>query len=337
MRSHFSFFSENLNWKKLILFFLTFFSTSNLICQNINQLQLGNDQDSSYYHLTKITENEYWAAGEYGIISSIDSNGNIKALNLATEGLNILKIERIDHDIFILTDNATIFKYNYLDKSIIKKTFPEFKDKCFYDMTILPHKKLLLCGGNTGISKGKHHIPKGFIAIASYNLDTLNIVWKSYRKFVWSVKEINENKFLAATFNGFNSKILVSDNGKKWSKYKSIKGLVHEINLLNGRIAYCGTGGMKYQKNGFFQIDDDKKMKFENTGCFWSMQEMDQKVLIVTQKGKFIKIDPTEKKYNIYSLPTYFPIYDVERISNEKMLMVGHGKSAFIVDIPNRN
>ena len=78
-------------------------------------------------------------------------------------------------------------------------------------------------------------------------------------------------------------------------------------------------------------------MTFKNTGCFWSMQELDQKILIVTQKGKFIKIDPSEKNYVIYSLPTYFPIYDIERISNEKMLMVGHGKSAFIVDISDRN
>ncbi len=321
--------------RKILLFFLSFFLISHLFSQNINKLQLGKDQDSSYYHLTKITDNEYWAAGEYGIISTIDSIGNIKSLNLATEGFNILKIERNDDEIFMLTDNATIFKYNYITKSLIKKTFSNFKNKCFYDMIFLPNKKILLCGGKTGISKGVRQIPNGFIATTSINLDTLEIVWNSYRKFVWSIKEINPNEYLAAIFNGVNSKILKSNDGKKWTKYKSVKGLVHEINLINGKIAYCGTGGINYKKNGFFQFDDNRQMKFKNTGCFWSMQELDNDLLVVSQKGEFIKIDQLEKKYKIYSLPTYFPIYDVERISKDKMLMVGHGKSAFLVDISN--
>ncbi len=319
--------------KHTLLFIFLLLSLHCSFSQSIKSLHEGNDKDSSYYHLARIGPNEFWAAGEYGILNAIDSSGNISPLNLPMDGLNILKIEKIDNDIFILTDNASIFKFNYQTKVLTKKAFPQFKNRCFYDMVLTSDNKILLCGGTTGISKGERLIPHGFIAITNTNLVTPTIVWHSFRKFVWSLKKTSDHKILAATFNGINTKILVTGDGARWSKYESVKGLVHEINLVKSDVIYCGTGGTHYNKNGFIQFEKKRPLKFKHAGCMWSMQEINEAVIAVSQKGKYFNIFPAHNKAETVSLPTSFPIYDIEQISNNKLMLVGHGKTAFIVDL----
>ena len=318
--------------KKLIGFFILMMSLClSALSQNIKTIHLGNNDDSSYYHLTKIDANEFWAGGEYGILSIFDTLGNMRSISLPFDGAAILKMERKENFVFIATDDCSIIKYNLSDLTFIKKKFSGFKNKCFYDIIFTHDDKILLCGGTTGISKAEKKLPRAFISITNMNLDQPKIVWKSYRKFVWSIKEIAENEFLAATFNGINTKILLSKDGFKWKQHKKIKGLVHEINQINNKTIYCGTGGIHFNKNGFYQIEGEQKQVFKEEGCFWSMEQNENSPIIVTQKGKYI-LNSLSTKSKFFQLPTHFPIYDIEPISKGKFMMVGHGKSAFIVD-----
>jgi hypothetical protein len=162
------------NLKFLILFVLFFIKANLLNAQTMTTLQLGNDDDSSYYHLTKITENEFWACGEKGIITKFDSIGHFQTMDIQTDGFNILKAERIGDYVLIATDDSRLMKYNLMSNTLQKVDFKSYKNRCFYDFLVLPQGKILLCGGATGISKGEKKIPFGFIAVTDSTLSELN-------------------------------------------------------------------------------------------------------------------------------------------------------------------
>lgn len=322
-------------FQSLVIGCLTFFFFSNkeAYCQNIQTIQLGQDNDSSYYHLSKIGPNEFWAGGEYGILTAFDTTGNYHSIPLPLDGAAILKIEKKENFVFIATDDCSIIKYDLTNQTFVQKKFSGFKNKCFYDMVFTSDDQIILCGGSTGISKAEKKLPRGFIAKTNFDLDQPKIVWKSYRKFVWSLKETANNELLAATFNGINTKIIRSTRDSKWRKYKKIKGLVHEINCIENNIVYCGTGGIHFNKDGFLQKEKEQQQMLKNEGCIWSMETYHQLPILVTQKGKMLLTSKDNSIKNI-SLPTSFPLYDLEQVSENKFLVVGHGKSAFMVEIP---
>ena len=44
---------------------------SNIFGQNIQVVSQGIESDSSFYHIEKINENEFWVAGECGILKKL--------------------------------------------------------------------------------------------------------------------------------------------------------------------------------------------------------------------------------------------------------------------------
>lgn len=302
-------------------------------------LAQGIDSDSSFYHLEKINTNEFWAGGEYGILKKIDSLGNMSSLDFPNEGLDILKIKKIQNNIFILTSNAVIYKYNIENNTFYKKEFQTFKNKCFYDLLVLNNGKLLVCGGTTGIAKAEKKIPNGFIATVDEDLNEINVVWKSKRKFVWSLVALENQNILASTFNGLNTQIIKSENLKSWKKEINIKGLVHEIALFNNQIWYCGAKNIHFTGDGIIgQASKSQKQKLLlKTGCLWSLDTLDGKIIAVTQSGELLKIDKTNNESETIKIPKTFAVYDIEKISESKLLVIGHGKTAYIVDFKSLN
>ena len=294
----------------------------------------GIESDSSFYHVKKISNNEFWAGGEYGILKKIDSLGNVSSLNFPNDGIDILKIERIHNYVFIITANAVIYRYDIEKKAFLKKEFPMFKNKCFYDLIELKNGKLLVCGGASGIAKGKRKIPKGFIATIDQDLKEINVVWKSNRKFVWSLSEFENQKILAATFNGLNTQIIKSENLKYWQKDIKIKGLVHEIALFDNQIWYCGTKNIHFKKNGIIgkATKGQKQKILYKTGCLWSLDIMDGKIITVTQNCELLQMNKKSNEIEQIKIPKISTLYDIEKISESKILVVGHGKTAYIIN-----
>jgi hypothetical protein len=300
--------------------------------QKIKIVSEGIESDSSFYHVTKIDDNEYWAGGEYGILKKIDSLGNVTTINYPSEGKAILKIERVNNYVFVATDDAIIYRYDLEKKEFLKKSFPAFKNKCFYDFIPLKNGNLLFCGGTSGISKGQKKFPKGFIAEIDQDLNNIKVVWKCYRKFVWSLLELDSGEVLAATFNGFNTKIVTSSNLLDWKKSNKIKGLVHEIAMIDNQFIYSGTRSIKFNRNGILGLKNKNKIQTSGTGCLWSMDVFMDQFLTVTDNGKLLFLNKNSLVTKQIDTPTSYAIYDIVKISESKILIVGHAKAMFILD-----
>ena len=305
---------------------------SNIFGQNIQVVSQGIESDSSFYHIEKINENEFWVAGECGILKKIDSLGNVSSQKFPNEGLDILKIVKKENYIFIITNNALIYRYDIQKKIFIKKIFINFKNKCFYDILALQNGKLMVCGGTTGIANGKKKIPNGYIAILDYDLEEIKTVWKSYRLFVWSLLELENGNVLASTFNGLNTRIIRTENYIDWEKETKIKGLVHEITFFDNNVWYVGARSIHFRKNGIIGMKDKKQLVLNKMGCLWSMDVILGKIISVTANCKLIIFDKNKVKIEqIKNLPP-FTFYDIEKISESKIIIVGHGKSICIID-----
>jgi hypothetical protein len=311
-----------------------YFICFNSFGQKIHRIYQGGASDSSFYHIEKITSNEFWVGGEYGILKKVDSLGVVSNIEFPNDGQHILKIQKIENNIYLLTDNALIYKYNIQNQSFTKKHFPAFHNKCFYDMIPLKNGQIMICGGSKGISKAKKQIPRGFIAITDSSLNELTVVWKSYRKFVWSLVELEDNSVLAATFNGFNTTVIKkSDASLKWIKASKVKGLVHELKRIDDAIWYSGTPKINYKGDGLFGKMGDSSKLCVNTGCLWSMDQFSDQILAVTTNGDLLGLDlnSLETKYSI--LQTQHAMYDLEKVSEFTFLVVGQNKNIYLVDL----
>ena len=307
---------------------------SNIIGQKVHILSKGIHSDSSFYCVEKITENEFWIGGESGILKKIDSLGNINTINFPNKGIDILKIKRINNYVFLITSNAVIYRYQIDENIFIEKEFPQFKNKCFYDIMELKNGSVLVCGGASGIAKGRKVVPKGFIATINQDLKNIKVVWKCYRKFVWSLIENKNHKAFGFTFNGLNTRIIQSDNLLKWRSQLKIKGLVHNTILVDNQIWYCGAKNINYSKKGIVGAATDKKNQtsFNETGCLWSLESINSKIISVTQSGELLKIDKNTYEFERINIQNSFTLYDLIKISESKMLIVGHGKTAYIIE-----
>ena len=201
-------------------------------------------------------------------------------------------------------------------------------------MIVLKNGNLLLCGGTSGIAVAEKKIPHGFIATVDKNLTEMNVIWKCWRKFVWSVLETDNGDILASTFNRFNSKIIKSNNLNNWKSEYKVKGLVHEISKFDSNIYYCGTKNIHFYETGIFEkISIKNQLKTENSGCLWSLQNAENKVLAVSQSGEMLKIDKNSSQIEKIPIKPNFALYDIEQISKSKFLVVGQGKCVFIVNL----
>lgn len=321
--------------KLLFSAYILFLFTSSVCSQSIQVINQATPKDSSFYHLEKINNNEFWAGGEYGILKKIDSTGIMHHINYPNDGLAILNIERIGDYVFILTEDAVIYRYDLNKDIFIKKVFPSFKNKCFYDLVGLENGDLVVCGGAKDISKAQRKIPKGFIAVIDQDLKEIKVIWKKKRKFVWALLKTKNQEVLAATYNGLNTKIIKSNDLKSWKKEFRIKGLVHELSHIENQIWYSGSKNNRFRKHGIIgqAAKGQDRQVLKNTGCLWSIDSLDEKVIAVTQQGKLFILDKSNKTFEQLKIPKAYSLYDFELISESKILIVGQGKAAYLIHL----
>lgn len=302
--------------------------------QKIQILHKGHHSDSSFYHVAKIGDNEYWAGGEYGILKRIDSLGNMSSVNYPNKGVDILKIEKVDQYVYLITSNAIIYRYDIEKQTFLTKEFSTFKNRCFYDLIALPSGELMLCGGASGIAKAKKEMPHGFIATVDKDLNQIKVIWKSFRQFVWSLHHGEDGGPLTLVFNGRHSKVLSINHQNKAQKIRKIKGMAHELFVWNNQIWLCGAKNLQYKVDGLLaQITENHVVqKIQATGCIWSLVQIENRLLAVTQKSGLLSfnLDQTEPSTIVANLNG--ALYDIEKISESKVLVVGHGKTALMVD-----
>tara|TARA_B110000483_G_scaffold230485_1_gene295741 strand:+ start:2134 stop:3099 length:966 start_codon:yes stop_codon:yes gene_type:complete len=318
---------------KLILkIVLLLFLCSPVLGQNVKMIHKGLESDSSFYHIEKVNDNEFWAGGEYGILKKIDTLGNVSSLNFPNEGIDILKIKKVKEYVFITTANAIIYRYDIKKKTFIIKTFPEFNGKCFYDLIELKNGELLLCGGTTEIAIAKKKIPNGFIAILDEDLNYIEVVWKNKMKFVWSLLASEHGGVSAVTFNGINTEIIKSEDLKSWEKDIKIKGLVHEITAIDNQLWYCGAKNIHFKRDGIIGNRSNGQKKLKNTGCLWSLNTVGSKIIAATQSGELLRVDKMSNEIEYIETQKTSTIYGFEIISEYKILVVGSGNTLFLMN-----
>ena len=313
----------------LVSIFCCFFF--NGLAQDIQVLQGDYHGDSSYYHLAKINDNEYWASGESGVLTVFDSLGNFRKLPFSLQGKNILKVERFANTVFIVSDDQVIFKYNLQDSVLTAIHLRRFRNRCFYDFQILPDGKMLLCGGSTGISRALKKIPHGFILLTDTSLQKTHIVWRSFRKFVWSLCSKDDGQTFAAVFNGINTKVLTSTNLTRWKKHAKVRGLVHDMKIKDGSLLYAGGTSFHFYRPGFLSSDTRKEYQIHpGSGCIWSQEISGDQLLACTQSGQIIVL--TQGRINTeLNFSRTQAIYDFKLLSSHLILAVGHGRYAALM------
>lgn len=283
------------------------------------------NNDSSFYSICQINNNEFWIGGENGILFRCDSNANISRSNLNTEGCTILKMVKQDPFVFMITDSQVIFRYHLPSSKLEKFTMAGFRKKCFYDIALLPNGKIMLCGGNKQVARVKKCIPYGFIAETDTGLHQIKTTWKNTRKFVWSLA-YEKNIIYASTFNGFNSKVIQKKINEKWKSKTKLKGIAYRIYADYNGISALGAEKMKFRKNGILHGQVNTQVIL-STGCIWNRKCEQQKTYFVSNNGDLICQDKSQNKIEKTTLLNGISFYDLEKINSRKWIIVGHGKT----------
>ena len=319
---------------KISFTFLFTLFISTLLTAQVNILEQGADIDSSYYDIYKVAQNEIWLGGEYGILKRIVADNKIEVIKIPNNGANILKIIRDGKYVYIAADRGTIYKYNLENKQCIIKEFAGFERKCFYDIAINKAGNLLVCGGNSRIARGKKAIPQGFIAEINADLtEAPKIVWQNNRKFVWALVKDSSETFIASMFNGVNSAIYTLEKGNSyWNKTQNVKGLIHGLSEINGKIYYAGSASIKYHKTGIWgEINSVyEHHKIEDSGLICNVFSNKSILYGLSQQGKLIQLDNNEL---ICTSDFKYPFYEALLGSEDTVYLVGHGKLIYQVKL----
>lgn len=308
---------------------LFYFSTSAL--GQAQALLSTYDQDSSFYDIAKISENEFWLGGESGVLYKTDTLGNIEKI-LNNQNSTILKILKYQDFVFLGTDDGHIIRQNLKTGQTQVKYFKELKKRCIYDMKIYSEDQIIICGGAGAISKAQIAIPRGFVATVDLDLNDLDIVYNNIRKFVWSVVKSDSGKLFATCYDGFGSQV-IQMKGEKWDKIAKKKGLIHELHIVENELWFSGGKNGNFNKNGIIGkvFDAPSKSYTHQDGAIWGLTINKNDLVAVTNNGKVLSYQTEMHSNHQSNFSTLHTLYDVEPMGASNLLIAGHGKSAFII------
>lgn len=324
---------------RLFLFILlcfNLFGYNHAISQTIQVIEQGGDVDSSYYDIARVAAGEYWIGGEFGVLKKMNEQGQLSTISYPSKGVNILRIYAHDERIVAAADKGIIYVFNKASASWDVFQFPSFSNKCFYDIQQLEGTKVLLCGGKSGIARGKKVIPEGFIAIYDISRPEIEpeVLWQNKRKFVWTFAKTAQGSIQASVFNGFNSRIYVSLDGKKWDKQEKIKGLVHTLTAVDDTIFYGGCKSIRYDKNAIWGRlgSSQRPVEIENVGFICSLVYTNGRMYGFSQQGHFLVLQSNGAN-SLHKTEDKFAMYEAIVTDAGRICLVGHGKNILLIDV----
>lgn len=292
------------------------------------QLERAAHEDSSYYDVFRLSNGKIWMGGEYGILKQLSEN-QVEKIEFPNNGSNILKITQVGDIVFIAADHGTLYRYDLLTKTAVKKECKGFENLCFYDILPDADGNLLLCGGSSGIGKGKVRIPRGFIAKINQDFSSEpQVLWSNKFQFVWSLVQDQQGQIATAIYNGVNTNICtIQPSGELVQKAK-VKGLVHSLNLVQNQLMYCGTSSFRYKRNGTWGIvgDANSHQVIKNAGFISGLVAYNNQIVGYSQQGQVYDLRPNAPSILLEtpSGAVYEAVAD-----NDGIIFVGHGKSCF--------
>lgn len=309
----------------------------NVHAQKVEALYQGSDIDSSYYDVYQVSDNDIWLGGEYGVLKRLHKDGTLSNISIPNNGSNILKFLRLGDYVYISADHGTIYKYNLQTTTCTRTEFPAFKHRCFYDLSYDNAGNLIVCGGSSGIGRGKKRIPNGFIAKVDTSLKHQpEVIWKNTRKFVWALTQEGDNGFAAAVFNGVSTSIYhhLSLSSAELSKGRKIKGLVHALRMIDGELAYSGCRSIRYHKSGIWGFENSvaSHQIIEKAGIICNLVKMNGTIYGFSQQGILYSLSGNTAQA-LLQADNASAFYEALPIDDSTLLLAGHGKSLMKVKL----
>ena len=300
--------------------------------QLAHQIERAAHEDSSYYDVFRLSNGKIWMGGEYGILKQLSDN-QVQKIEIPNNGSNILKITQVGNIVFIAADHGTLYRYDLLTKTAIRKECKGFENLCFYDIMPDNQGNLLLCGGSSGIGKGKVRIPRGFIAKIDESFSSEpKLIWSNKFQFVWSLSRDEKGEIATAIYNGINTNIFsIANEGSLHHKAK-VKGLVHSLNLVENQLMYCGTSSFRYKRNGTWGVvgKASSHQVIKNAGFMAGIVAFNNQIVGYSQQGQVYNLRADEPSIILETLSG--AVYEAVA-EDDGIVFLGHGKSCFKVQL----
>lgn len=312
--------------KLVILAFMLTFSMLSANAQTVRHISQSTSGDSSFYDMLRLSTGEIWLGGEYGILKRFTGQ-SLSSIDYPNTGVNILRIVESNNFIFLAADKGTLYRMHKPSGTWTVKQFEGYRNQCFYDMMTDTDGSLLLCGGSSGIGKGKIRIPRGFVLRLDTSLNQEpKVIWSEIRRFAWTLSKDADNQTVFSVFNGINSRLYRIGADQNLNKGEKIKGLVHSLSLSNNRLVYGGCAGLRYKHKGMWGYTDDAQSRriIRRAGFISNVIEHENKLIAFSQQGQVWELSPEQNRL-VWS-GSCGSLY--EGVSADGLIwLAGHGKT----------
>lgn len=290
--------------------------------------------DSSFYDLLKLNEQTFLLAGKFGILQTLDREGNIKSIFNPEAGKDIYKIDKWDDEnIIACSDKGYILQYNLKTKIWNNMQLKGFENSCMYSMCVVDENTAYVCGGRSEIAHSLKVIPNGFILFTKDRGRTWEKIYSCNYQMVWSLSVDKKNNKINALVYQPNKSFIYSSNIGEQNFTKNIalgKGLYHELDYDNNN-NWIAVGG---RHNGFGISKNALKKCQYNSGLIWSYSVKKNIEIYSGSSSNFIIKDTKESTEKQYSLPlnNNYGIYESAFFDDKKAVLVGSGQCIIFVD-----
>ncbi len=300
---------------------------------SIEVLQQGDSYaDSSYYDILPVKD-KFWIGGKYGILQTIDQQGNLTRIDYPSQQVDIYKFDRFDENNLIACgDKGIIYKHNLLKNEwgIIKVR--GYEKSCFYNMVVTDDSTVYICGGKSRIAHSGKTIPNGFILKSTDRGLTWKRIYHNPTKMVWCVKLNPFNEKVYALMYAPNRTKLFSLEGDKWRlKHKIGKSIFHEVQFLDSE-RFVATGGWIGKRGRIYE--NDRKTIFQNSGLLWGRVEGPRYNIYSACNGQIV-LDDKKGNFRVFGakLNKAFSIYETIFTSGNTALAIGSARTILRITI----
>ena len=305
--------------------------------QSITILQEGTANDSSYYDIFKINNNEFWIGGKYGILKKVDSTGNISEIIYPNSGDHILSINKFDSNTVVVTgDKGLILTYDkHLDKWH-KRYLNGFKNSSFYRFLTVNDSTAYIAGGSSVVAFGGKNLPKGFILKTTDKGKSWKKIYSNLINMVWDIVYVPaDDKIYASIFSPFRGNIITSSGDKDWQKLNIGKGmLIHTFSINQGSFILGGTSKKSINKIGIVR-DTYANYGITNNeaGSIWSVYSSTDTDLITASNG-FLYYRRNNDEVVTLKTAINYNLYESSRINNNSFYIIGSKKTLIRLNFP---